>query len=145
MRRRSSKRERGFTLIETMIAMIVLLLAILAMLSVVPFGFNSVQTNAIHVQAVAVAQQYLDDEHDALLQANAMPSATTVPIDAGQSFMANGQNNSNYGNFAVTPDGCSTKQFTGTSGANVYLCSVIVSWTEVNAPRSVTVQSYVTK
>jgi len=143
---RRSYSPRGFTLIETLIAMIICFLAILATLSVVPFGFSNVQTNSVHAQAVAVAQRYLDDERNALLQlASAMPTATTVPIDPGQSFTNAGVSNSGYGNFTITPDGCVTKQFTGASGANVYLCTVTVSWTESGALRSVTEQTYVTK
>src|SRR5579864_1605066 len=145
LNRRSYCHRRGFTLIETMIAIVICFLAILGMLSVVPFGFSSVQTNSIHAQAVAVAQQYLDDERNAKLQSVAMPSATTTPIDPGQSYTNHGVSNAGYGNFTITPDGCAIKQFTGQSGANVYSCSVTVSWTEGGGQRSVTEQSLVTK
>jgi type II secretory pathway pseudopilin PulG len=133
-------------LIEAMIAMIILLLVVLSTLSVVPFGFNSVATNAVHVQAVAVGQQFLDDERNAMLQNLPPPTATTVPIDPGESFVSNGQPNINYGNFEVTPNGCATVESGGTaiSAVNTFTCSVTVSWTESGAPRSVVVQSYVT-
>ena len=144
MIRGAGRRNRGFSLVEALVAMVVLLFMFLAMLSVVPFGFSSVQSNSIHVQAVAVAQQYLDDERNALLHAIAMPTATTAPIDPGQSFMANGVTNTNYGNFTITPDGCTTVQNAGTS-ASVYSCSAGVSWTQTGATKSVTVQGYVTK
>lgn len=137
-------RERGFSLIEALIAMVILLLASLAMLSVVPFGFNNVETNSIQVQAVAVGQQYLDDERNAELHSAVMPTVTTAPIDPGHSFLAGSVSNSNYGNFTITPDGCATVQNAGTS-ANVYSCSVIVSWTQSGASRTTMVQSYVTK
>jgi Tfp pilus assembly protein PilV len=144
---RGVRTSRGFSLIEALIAMVVLLLAVLAMLSVVPFGFTNVQTNSIDVQAVAVAQQALDDEHNALLHALPMPAATTVPIDPGQSYLAGANQNSNYGSFTVTPNGCSSVQLTGSllSGVNTYSCSATVAWTESGATRQVTVQSYVTK
>lgn len=140
--------QRGFTLIEAMISMIILLLSVLAMLAVVPFGFNSVQANSINAQAVAVGQQYLEDERNALLQdPTAMPAPTSVPIDPGHSFIAGVNANTNYGSFAVNPDGCVTKKFTGStsSAVNTYSCSVTVSWTETSAAKSVTVQSYATK
>jgi len=140
---RSKIRSRGFSLVEALPAIVVVVLCILAMLAIVPFGFTSVQANSLEVQAVAVAQQYLDDERNALLQKSvAMPTATTAPIDAGQSYV--GATTSNYGNFNVAPDGCVTKQYTGTS-ANVFACSVSVTWTESGASRSVTVLSYVAK
>ena len=130
-----------------MIAMIVMFLAVLAMLSVIPYAFTSVQTNALQVQAVAVAQQYLDDERNAKLQNVAMPTATTAPIDPGQSFVANGATtNTNYGNFIVAPNGCAVQFPASPLNAVVgYLCSATVSWTQAGASRSVTVQSYVTK
>ena len=53
-RGRFPNRARAFTLIEVMIALVVMLLTFLAMLAVVPFAFTNVQTNAIEVQAVAV-------------------------------------------------------------------------------------------
>jgi prepilin-type N-terminal cleavage/methylation domain-containing protein len=139
--------QRGMTLIETMIAMVVLLLTLLALLSVVPFSFNNVQANALQVQAVSLGQQYLDDQRNAKLFAGVMPAATTSPIDTGQSFVNNGQAAKNYGNFTITPDGCASVADTGT-GANqvsVFSCSVVVSWTENGAGKSVTVQSYVAK
>jgi len=135
--------RRGFSLIEAMLAIVVVVLAVLAMLSMVPFGHNSVQTNSVQVQAISIAQKYLDDERNALSQNTfAMPTATTAPIDGGQSFV--GGSVSNYGNFTVTPDGCPTKQYSGSS-ANVFSCSVTVTWTEMGSTRTVTVQTYVTK
>jgi type II secretory pathway pseudopilin PulG len=139
---------RGFTLIEALIALTVLLLAVLAMFSVMPFGFSGALTNSIHVQAVATAQQYLEDERDALLNANtvAMPSATTAPIDPGQSFVSTGAAAGSYGTFTVVPDGCSTVIYgsVGNGNVGVYSCSVTVSWTQGGASHSVSVQSYVT-
>lgn len=122
--------------------MVVLTLTILALLAVVPYTFNNVQMNALDVEAVSVAQQYLDDERNAKLHNLPMPAATSVPIDPGQSFI--GGTMQNYGNFGITPDGCATVQTAG-AFANVYSCSVTVRWNETSASRSVIVQSYVTK
>lgn len=125
--------------------MVVLFLALMAMLAVIPYGSSSVQTNSIHAQAVAVAQQFLDDERNAELEQGVpMPMATTAAIDPGQSFVSTtGKTNVNYGNFTVEPNGCVSIDFTGStaSGVNAYSCSVTVSWTESGALRSVTEQS----
>ena len=122
--------------------MVIVAVTVSSLLLVVPFAFNNVQMNAIEVQAVSVGQRFLDDERNAKLQSSVMPTATSVPIDAGQSF--EGGNAGNFGNFNVTPDGCATVQSPGLN-TNVYSCSVDVTWTESGASRSVTVQSYVTK
>ena len=143
-----ARRPRGFTLIETMVAMVIMLLALLAMLAVVPFSSNNVQTNSLQVQAVSVGQQFLDDERNAKLHGVPMPSATTVPVDPGQSFVGRSGPNTGYGNFTVVPDGCATQVQTGISGVNTFLCSVQVSWTvgSTTKPttRTVTVQTLVT-
>jgi Tfp pilus assembly protein PilV len=145
-RRPGRAAERGLTLIEMLISMVLLLFALLAMLAVVPFGFSSVETSSIQVQAVAIGQQYLEDERNALLQAGLMPASATTPIYAGESFTNDGKADTNYGNFSVTPDGCTTViDPSSLSGVNVYQCSVTVSWRQSLVTRSVTVQSYVAK
>jgi type II secretory pathway pseudopilin PulG len=141
---RRSSTGRAFTLIETMIALVVMLLSLLGMLAVVPFAFTNVQTNSLEVQAVAVGQRFLDDERNAKLHQLPPPSATNVPIDAGQSLIDQSLAAKGYGNFTVTPDGCATAALAG-SGVSSYLCSVSVSWVESNATRTVTVQSLVTE
>ena len=143
--RPKSKAERGFALIEALIAMTMLFLAIVAMLSIIPFGFRSVQSNSIHAQAVAVGQLSLDDQRNAEQHGLPLPTATSVPIDPGESYTGNGVANSGYGNFTVTPNGCATVQTSGsaTSQVNLYLCSVTVSWTESVFPKSITEQGYV--
>jgi|SRR6516162_5100381 type II secretory pathway pseudopilin PulG len=137
-----SERNRGFTLIEALIAMVIVFVTVSSLLLVVPFAFNNTQMNAVEVQAVAVGQRFLDDERNAKLQSSVMPTSTSLPIDPGQGFM--GGSAGNFGNFDVTPDGCATVQTAGIN-TNVYSCSVNVTWTENSATRSVTVQSYVTK
>lgn len=136
--------SRGFTLIEAMIAMVVVVVSILTMFAMVPFAFNGVQMNAVEVQAVSVAQQYLEDERNAKLENVPMPTATSAPIDAGQSFMNSSAAATIGSTFAVSPDGCASVQNPGLN-TNVYSCSVTVTWTQTNATRSVTVQSYVNK
>ena len=81
---RAARGDRAFTLIETMVALVVMLMSLLAMLAVVPFAFTNVETNSLEVQAVAVGQQFLEDERNAKLHSIPAPSATNVPIDAGR-------------------------------------------------------------
>jgi Tfp pilus assembly protein PilV len=137
--------ERGFALVEALIAMTALFLAIIAMLSVIPFGFSSVQSNSVRAQAVTVGQLSLDDQRNAVMHGLPAPTATTVPVDPGESYVNSGVSNTNYGNFTVTPNGCATVQTTGTalSQVNLYLCSVTVTWKISIFPKSITEQSYV--
>jgi len=147
-RGRFPNQTRAFTLIEIMIALVVMLLTFLAMLAVVPFAFTNVQTNAIEVQAVAVGQRFLDDERNAALHHIAGPTVTTVPIDAGESLPGEGTPDAGYGNFTVTPDGCTTAELPGNAAddfVGTYLCSVSVSWIQSRVTRTVAVQSFVTK
>lgn len=146
--KRRARTGRAFTLIETMVALVVMLMSLLAMLAVIPFAFTNVETNSLEVQAVAVGQRFLDDERNAKLHALPTPSATDVPVDAGQSLVDQNVTAKDYGNFTVTPDGCATTQLTGTlphGSVNSYLCSVSVSWVQSNATRTVRVQSLVTE
>jgi type II secretory pathway pseudopilin PulG len=137
-----SQHTRGFTLIEALFGMIIVALTVLTLYAMIPFSFRSVDMNASEVQAVSVAQHYLDDERLAKLHSLPAPAPTDVPIDSGQSFV--GGTTGNAGTFSVTPDGCTPVQSSG-NVATVYSCSVTVTWTEGSTVRTVDVQSYVTK
>jgi len=137
-----TKRTRGFTLIEGLLGMVIIVLTVLTLYAMIPFAFNGVQRDAQEVQAVAVGQRYLDDERNAKMHNLPMPVATSVPIDGGDAYA--GGSAASAGTFAVTLDGCGTVQSSGTY-ANLYSCEVTLRWTEDSATRTVTVQSYVTK
>ena len=51
---------RGFTIVEALIAMVVLLFIILTLVSIVPSTFQFASRESIHIQAATAAQQYLD-------------------------------------------------------------------------------------
>ena len=139
--RQKRYRTRGFSIIEALLAIIVIAFAILAMGTITPYSFSQVQVNSTQVQAVAIAQQVLDAQRSWKLSGTTQPTATTVPIDQGNSFISGTQNNQS-GNFNVSPDACPLT--TAGTFSNQYTCSVTVTWTENNEPRSLTVQSIVT-
>ena len=123
--------------------MIVIALVVLAMGSITPYAFSQIQVNSTQAQAVALAQQVLDAQRNALEGGTALPTATTVPIDQGDSFLNNGSANNASGNFTVSPDAC--PQTTSGQYSNQRTCTVSVAWTENNQSKSLTVQSIVTK
>jgi hypothetical protein len=122
--------------------MIIVAFTVLTLYAMIPFSFKSVNMNASEVQAVSVAQHYLDDERLAKLHSLPAPAPTNVPIDSGQSFV--GGTTGSAGVFVVIPDGCNPVQTTG-NVSTVYSCAVSVTWTETGTVRTVDVQSYVTK
>jgi type II secretory pathway pseudopilin PulG len=139
---KATRRTRGFSLIEALISMVMIAAIVLALVGVVPYGFDEVQVNASQVQATAVAQQYLDALRNAKESNNPLPVATTAPIDQGNSFVS-GSADSGGLVFTITPNTCPSV-VTGTT-ASEYDCSVTVSWTENNQTDSTTVESYVTQ
>ncbi|HEX8708368.1 MAG TPA: prepilin-type N-terminal cleavage/methylation domain-containing protein [Pyrinomonadaceae bacterium] len=58
--RRSPKRERGFTLIETMIAMIIMMIAGLGAVSLFVYAIKSNSGAGDRAAALAIAQQYME-------------------------------------------------------------------------------------
>jgi len=136
------KQSRGFTLIEALIAMVIMAIVALALLGMVPYGFGEVQQNSTQVQAVAVGQQYLDALRYAKQTKNVLPTATTAPVDQGNTFMT-GSSNTTSSVFAIAPDTCPIA-VTGLT-ASQYDCSVTVTWTENGKSDSVKVESYVTQ
>lgn len=137
-----AKRSRGFTLIEALISLVIMTAVMLALLGVVPYGFNEIQVNAVQVQAIALGQQYLDALRNAKQTNNVLPTATTAPVDQGNSFMSN-TTNTGASVFTITPNTCPT----AVPGPTVsqYDCSVTVTWTENGNNGSIQVESYVTQ
>lgn len=134
--------SRAFTIIEAMIAMVVLMIAILGLLGLLPGSMNFVNRDSQRLQAIAVAQQYLDALRQCYAASGSKcvpPAAPVIAIDPGDQFMANDVDAPSVGNFNTTGS-CSL------SGAStrMYDCSVSVTWTQNNASRTVSVESYVT-
>jgi Tfp pilus assembly protein PilV len=133
--------SRGLTLMEALIAMILMGAVVVGLLGVIPYGYNEIQVNATQVQAIALGQQYLDALRNDLQTSQPLPTATTAPVDQGDSFMfMNGSANPASGSFNVTPNTCPL-----VSGAfNQFDCVVTVTWTQNGKNESVKVESYVT-
>ncbi|MDQ6824926.1 MAG: prepilin-type N-terminal cleavage/methylation domain-containing protein [Candidatus Eremiobacteraeota bacterium] len=134
--------SRGFTLIEALISVLIMTTITLALLGLVPYGYNEIQVNATQVQAIALGQQYLDALRNAKQTNNPLPTATTAPVDQGNTFMT-GSSNATSSVFTITPNPCPTALPGPT--ASQYDCSVTVTWTENGNNESIKVESYVTQ
>jgi len=139
---------RGFTIIEPVLAVIVLIIAMMATLGALGSSFDGVQWNAQRMQAVAAAQEYLDSirEWEQSGGSGSMPAAPVIPIDAGDTNAGNGSAVSSPGNFDFTtvPATC-TQSGAGGSNSKQYTCTVTVRWTIGGFARQLVMQTYVTQ
>jgi Tfp pilus assembly protein PilV len=138
----SLKASRGFTIVEALISVLIMVVVTLALLGMVPYGYGQVQQNATQVQAIALGQQYLDALRNAKQTNSTLPAATTAPVDQGNTFMT-GSLNATSSVFTIAPNACPT----ATAGpvASQYDCSVTVTWTENGRSDTIKVESYVTQ
>lgn len=134
--------ERGFTVVEVLLAIAVLAIIALGIVGVVPFAYKNTSRDSQRLQAVAAGQQYLDTlrQYIASYGNNTiLPAAPAIPIDAGDT-MDTGTPISSPGNFTITSNQCPMM-----AGSNLrYDCIVTVTWTQNGASRSLSVESYVT-
>ena len=131
------KGTRGFSIIEAMIALVLLTFAVMSLFGVVSATFDYTQQDSEHMQAVAAAQQYLDAIRQAKQNGNALPAAPTVGVDLG--YGLTGAQITSLQNFSMTNNAC--PQVTGSQ--LLFNCQVTASWTQSGATKSLIVQSYV--
>jgi type II secretory pathway pseudopilin PulG len=137
--------QRGFTIIEALIALVTLIGVMLTLVGTVPKTFQDSTRDSVRIQAATAAQQYLDSLHQYVADNGtntALPAAPTIGIDWGDQYM-----NSNTPmpvaspqSFAMTNNGC---PFVAGS-SRMYDCSVTATWTEDGQARTVVLESYVT-
>ena len=83
-------KQRAFTIIEALVAIVVLIGVLLALLGIIPQTFSNAERDAQRGQALGAAQQYLDTlreyvAHNKFAAAN-LPSPAPASIDAGDTF-----------------------------------------------------------
>lgn len=135
---------RGFTIVEALVAIVVLIGVLFALLGIVPQSFSNAERDAQRSQALGAAQQYLDTLREYAMNnkftPSSLPSPAPATIDAGDTF-AGGVAVTSPGTFALSNNGC--PQVSGS--AKMFDCTVTVTWTEAGSPRSATLESYVTQ
>lgn len=139
---RSNTRARGFTLIEGMVALLVVSIALVAMMGVIPVSFSQTQEDSYRIQAAAVGQQYLDAIRQSVQNNGngSLPAApTNLAIDAGDMIDGSGSSAASPGAFALQSNACPL-----VSGSLLrYDCAVTVSWSQGSASHSLVLETYV--
>lgn len=137
------RHERGFTLIEALMALLVLMIGMLAMIQIIPGAFTNVTRDGERLQAVAAGQIYLESlrEYIQNFGTNAnLPAPPDVSVHAGTSMTGSGDAATSPGSFTISSNGCQL-----VAGSTLrYYCVVLTKWTENGQDRTVSVQSYVT-
>jgi prepilin-type N-terminal cleavage/methylation domain-containing protein len=130
--------RRGFTIIEVMIGMVILLLVVTSVFAVVPATVAFGSESQIRMQATGAAQDYLDVIRQ-YIKTNGvdtnLPQAPVIPIEQGAASFS-GLARPSLGNFEESASCTERSLFT-------FDCLVTVSWRESGSVRSVEVESYI--
>jgi type II secretory pathway pseudopilin PulG len=137
------QRQRAFSIIESLIAMVLLIGVILALLGIVPTSLRDASRDSQRVEATTAAQQYLDSLRQYVQNFGTntnLPPAPSLAVDAGDTYAIPNTPITSPGNFMLANNGCPFVSFS----SRMYDCSVTVTWTDAGENRSVSVESYVT-
>jgi type II secretory pathway pseudopilin PulG len=91
---RRFSRARGFSIVEALIAMGLVVLALVGLFAVMPYTYRTLENDSLRAEAASVAQRYFDDVRLAVQSGEPVPAPTAVPIDFGASFMTDQQTDS---------------------------------------------------
>jgi Tfp pilus assembly protein PilV len=143
MHARRVKLSRGFSIIESLMAMVILVTAFLSMATIIPVAFGYASRDSQRVQAVTAGQIYLDELRYSI-ESNGNTTATPAPpsiaVDPGDSITGSGTPAPSVGNFTISSS-CPLA-----SGSTYrWDCTVSVTWNDPTGnPRTVNLESYVT-
>jgi prepilin-type N-terminal cleavage/methylation domain-containing protein len=131
-------RRRGFSLIEAMMALIVLAIVAVNMVAVVPSTLGFASESSIRIQAIGVGQDYLDMIRQYIKtngEDTGLPAAPVVPIDTGSGYFSTSAR-PDIGDFLETPSCTARSLFS-------FDCTVTVSWSEHGVGHEIQVESYI--
>lgn len=139
---------------ETFVAMVILLVAVLALVTAYPYAFGRIGERDDELQAVSFGQQYLEQVRQQIRAgATALPTAT-APIDAGYPLAFGVRPYPSPGASATPPPTLTSPGvFTASATTNPTLSALspsydvtaTVTWSYGGAPRSVQLQTVVTR
>lgn len=150
----SRKTARAFTLIEAVVAMVILLVAVLSLVTAYPYAFGRIGERDDELQAVSFGQQYLEQvRQDIRAGAVALPTATAA-IDEGYPLAFGVRPYPSPGASATPPPTLTspgvftanaTTNPTLSAGSSSYDVTATVTWSYGGAARSVKLQTIVTR
>jgi type II secretory pathway pseudopilin PulG len=130
---------RGFSLIEALIGLMMLLVVVLMLIGAIPTAYAFTARDSVRVQAVAAGQDYLDIIRQYVESSGVvtnLPAAPVIAIDSGYGFVSDATAPS-PSNFSMTPRCTARSLFS-------YDCVVTVNWSQNGAnAQSATVESYI--
>ena len=129
---------RGFTLVDALTGMAVLLIAVLTLIGVVPAAYGFTAQDSIHVQAVAAGQNYLDVIRQYIKSSGVdtnLPPPPVIAVDPGYGFVSNQALQSRQ-QFSFAPSCNAISLFS-------FDCVVTVGWDENGVTHNLKVESYI--
>jgi type II secretory pathway pseudopilin PulG len=82
--------SRGFSIVEALVAMGLVILALVGLFGVMPYTYRTLQDDSLRTEAATAAQRYLDDVRLAVQAGEPVPGPTEAPLQYGNSI-ATGQ------------------------------------------------------
>ena len=132
-------RSGGFSLIEAMVGMVVLLIGVLMLVGAIPAAYGFSAQDSVRVQALSAGQEYLDDIRQYIQSSGVdtnLPPAPSVSV-VPPTFSADGATPTPVA-LSLTPS-CSARSLFS------FDCSVTVQWAADSGPsQKVKVESYIT-
>jgi type II secretory pathway pseudopilin PulG len=146
---------RGISLLESLVAMVMLTVAVLVLTTAYPYAFGRIGERDDELQAVSFGQQYLEQVRQQIRSGQTTLASATAPIDAGYALAFGTRSYPSPGPSAPPPPAqlASPGNFTATAAttptlsasASRYDVTVTVSWSFGGAPRSVQLATVVTR
>ena len=147
--------RRGISLLESLVAMVMLTVAVLVLTTAYPYAFGRIGERDDELQAVSFGQQYIEQVRQQIRAGAITLSSATAPIDAGYPLAFGVRNYPSPGPSAPPAPAqlASPGNFTATAAttptlsasANMYDVTVTVSWSFGGAARSVQLETIVTR
>jgi len=132
--------HRGFSIVEAMIALGLVLLALVSLFDIMPFTYKAIGEDAIRSEAATAAHRYLDDVRVAVQAGQPLPAATVEPLSAGSS-MVTGQASESTPSVTLTPN-CTQPRGSST----MFDCTITVIVMIDGTPHALTpVETFITR
>jgi type II secretory pathway pseudopilin PulG len=147
-------RVRAFSLIEALVAMVVLLVGVLTLTTAYPYAFGRIGERDDELQAVSFGQQYIEQVREQIRAGATALTPGTAPIDGGYPLAFGVMGYPAPGSTASPPPQlASPGTFTATAttnpalsaGASSYDVTVKVTWTYGGSPRQVLLETIITR